>query len=325
VKPFIEVEAFRAGDYGAKGKYTGEDLEAMCADYDPALHEAPVTVDHAHSGPAFGWVHALTRRGDVLVATLKNLSDEFADLVRAGAFKKRSVEIYRRFQPTERPYLRALSFLGACPPEVKGLADPCFAEDGEFEAFDFSEGAPERGEQTTSFEEPASGAGASSLAEAANATETQEEIARLGEENRRLEAEVAAMADGARRQAIADFCRKAMDEGRIVPAWERAGIVDFMMSLGDSLERGYRVGDSPLTPLEWFRSFLESLPALAPMGELARERIETNRTGEARLPLPGNGAPVSSSSVALHQRAIALAEAKPGMRYAEALMMAAGE
>ncbi|MEN6625218.1 MAG: hypothetical protein ABFD69_03205 [Candidatus Sumerlaeia bacterium] len=124
----LEVEVFRAGDYGAKGAWDEAAIDTIAADYDPALHEAPVTVDHAQSGPALGWVEALRRVGDRLVARLRLTSSKFIDLLRGGAFKKRSVEIYPELRETGRPYLRAVSFLGAAAPEVKGLADPIMSE-----------------------------------------------------------------------------------------------------------------------------------------------------------------------------------------------------
>jgi hypothetical protein len=36
------MEVFRAGDYGAKGKFSAADLDKIVANYDPAKHEAPV-------------------------------------------------------------------------------------------------------------------------------------------------------------------------------------------------------------------------------------------------------------------------------------------
>lgn len=136
----LDLEVFRAGDHGERGCWDEATLDAMAADYSPSIHEAPVTVDHAQSGPALGWVEGLRRVGNVLMARLRGLDPAFADMIRRGAFKKRSVEIYRSLETTGRPYLRAVSFLGACPPAVKGLADVVFAE-GESEpvVIDFGE------------------------------------------------------------------------------------------------------------------------------------------------------------------------------------------
>ncbi len=143
----LEIEVFRAGDYGPKGAYDEASLDRLAEDYDPAWHEAPVTLDHQSKGPAFGWVGSLERQGDRLVARLHSLSAELLGLLRDGAYKKRSIELYRQFERTGRPYLRAVSFLGACPPEVKGLADPVFADSGPAVEIAFSAGGePEGGE-----------------------------------------------------------------------------------------------------------------------------------------------------------------------------------
>ena len=131
--PEFELEVFRAGDYGGRGAYSEEDLDRIAEDYNPSEHEAPVTVDHHQEGPALGWVRSLRRAGNTLIARLGGMASEFLAQIRSGAFKKRSIELYRNAPWSGRPYLRALSFLGACPPVVKGLADPVFAEGGKGE------------------------------------------------------------------------------------------------------------------------------------------------------------------------------------------------
>jgi hypothetical protein len=129
----LTVEVFRAGEYGPKGVYTNDDLDAMAADYNPTAHEAPVTLDHQQEGPAHGWVRSLTRMGDRLVATIDRISPTLGGLLRTHGYRKRSVELYRQHASTGRPYLKAVSFLGAAVPEVKGLADPVFSETVSFD------------------------------------------------------------------------------------------------------------------------------------------------------------------------------------------------
>lgn len=126
----IEVEVFRAGDYGERGVYTEDDLTAIAVDYAADAHEAPVTIDHAQNGPAHGWVSGLKCLGGRLIASLSRLSPNLAEALRSGSFRKRSIELYRQFEKTGRPYLKAVSFLGAAAPAVKGLADPIFADPG---------------------------------------------------------------------------------------------------------------------------------------------------------------------------------------------------
>ncbi|MGB9106828.1 MAG: hypothetical protein WCC59_18885 [Terriglobales bacterium] len=144
------LEIFRAGDYGAKGNYSAADLQAIASSYDPSSHEAPVTIGHPEmNAPAFGWVEKLKASGGTLLAKLRQVQPAFEDLVRRGSFKKRSVAFYRPDGGSQLR-LRHLAFLGAQPPEVKGLADPQFAQFSESNAavcVDFEEHVPARGLQ----------------------------------------------------------------------------------------------------------------------------------------------------------------------------------
>ena len=132
------MDVFRAGDYGEKGSYTSADLDAAVRNYDPAQHEAPVVIGHPeHDAPAFGWVAAVRRVGNTLQAKLRQVAPQFEALLREGRFKKRSVAFY---QTAKGLALRHLGFLGAMPPEVKGLADLqlCeFHDNGTFVAIEF--------------------------------------------------------------------------------------------------------------------------------------------------------------------------------------------
>jgi len=141
MKDLFQVEVFRSGDYGAKGKYTDADLKAMAADYNPQIHEAPVTQDHAQAGPAHGWVAGLRAQAGSLFADVRDVSDALMAAIRNRSYKKRSVELYGAFEKTTRPYLRAVSFLGAGVPAVKGMADIAFAENESFIEIDFAEAA----------------------------------------------------------------------------------------------------------------------------------------------------------------------------------------
>ena len=101
---------------------TAEDLHNMAADYDPQVQEAPVTVEHHREGPAHGWVAAVRVFGDRLQARFADLSESLSQWLCSGAYRSRSIEMYKPFETTGRAYLGAVSFLGAAPPAVKGLA-----------------------------------------------------------------------------------------------------------------------------------------------------------------------------------------------------------
>jgi hypothetical protein len=134
------VEIFRAGDYGGKGVYSVEDLDRVIANYDPAFHEAPAVVGHPKdNAPAYGWADRLMRRGDVLLAKFREVDPAFEQAVKAGRYKKRSAAFYLG-EDGKVSGLRHVGWLGAQPPEVKGLKNLNFDDAGqEFMELEFGE------------------------------------------------------------------------------------------------------------------------------------------------------------------------------------------
>jgi hypothetical protein len=124
------IHVFRAGTHvtaaGETIEFTQADLLASAAAYDPALHEAPLVVGHPKTdGPAYGWAKGLQVQGNDLFVVPDQVNPEFAEMVRSGAFKKRSLKWYRPADPLNpRPgvwYPQHVGFLGATPPAIKGL------------------------------------------------------------------------------------------------------------------------------------------------------------------------------------------------------------
>ena len=60
--------------------------------------------------------------GDRLQARFADLSESLRQWLRSGAYRSRSIEMYKPFESTGRAYLGAVSFLGAALPAVKGLS-----------------------------------------------------------------------------------------------------------------------------------------------------------------------------------------------------------
>ena len=138
-KTLSSVEIFRTGSHDRDFEWTEQHLTDIVKDYDPTFQEAPVTVDHDQWGPAFGWVPSISRRGNTLFADL-DVTPEFAAQIESGAFKKSSVELYTQHSDTGRPYLKAVTFLGAAAPAVKGMPDVKFKEGaGDHVQIEFSE------------------------------------------------------------------------------------------------------------------------------------------------------------------------------------------
>ncbi len=123
-----ELELFRVGDYGAKGRYTREDLQGLVSSY-AASGEAAVTIGHPQSDsePAFGWIKSVRLDGDVLKGTPGEVVPHIDSLVKAGAYKHRSIGLSRG--AGGRLQLRHVALLGAVPPAVQGLAPARFSSD----------------------------------------------------------------------------------------------------------------------------------------------------------------------------------------------------
>ncbi len=140
------IEIFKAGKRpDSSGKLTEINVSQLAqavTAYDPNLHEAPAVIGHPKdNSPAYAWVKELTLDGDTLKAELNQIDPEFAEMVKAGRFKKISASFYLENSPNNptpgKLYLRHVGFLGAMPPAVKGLRNPEFSED-EKGVIDFS-------------------------------------------------------------------------------------------------------------------------------------------------------------------------------------------
>ncbi|MFW6303052.1 MAG: hypothetical protein ACOC2L_00400 [Candidatus Sumerlaeota bacterium] len=275
----MELEVFRAGDYGRRGRYDEGALDRMAEDYSPERHEAPVTVDHHQEGPAKGWVRGLRRVGDKLIARIGGLAPEFLEQMRGGQFKKRSVELYRAFGETERPYLKAVTFLGAAAPVVKGLADPVFSEETGCEGVAFVES--EEAEETT--------------VEESAMSETEEALAVPPD--------------------IAAFCEGLEKDGLLSPAVRREGLEAFLASLDGEASRAFGESGEEVTQRAWMEEFLRSRTPAVPFGESApEERMERPEFGEIA---PGRD--VAPESIALHERVVMYRRQHPEANYSEAL------
>ena len=122
------IEIFRAGthtdSHGATLSFSESDLAATARAYDPAVSEAPIVVGHPKAdAPAYGWIKSLSAEGGRLFATPDQVDPSFAEMVRAGRYKKLSASLYAPDSPANPSpgawYLRHVGFLGAQPPAIR--------------------------------------------------------------------------------------------------------------------------------------------------------------------------------------------------------------
>lgn len=129
-------DVFRCGthlDHSGKWRtFTEADIDKAIASYQS--DSAPIVVGHPTlNAPAFGWIQQFRRQGPTLQARASRVVDEFADLVKRGLYKNRSISF------NSDGTFRHVGFLGAAAPAVKGLEDIQFADKGEFITMDTAE------------------------------------------------------------------------------------------------------------------------------------------------------------------------------------------
>ena len=52
-------------------------IAEIASNYDPKFCEAPITIDHQQSGPAYGWVQDVKAENDKLKVCFKDVPEEF--------------------------------------------------------------------------------------------------------------------------------------------------------------------------------------------------------------------------------------------------------
>lgn len=106
-------------------------LREIADSYDPATFKAPITVDHEQFGKARGRFESFEVVGEKLLAKVESVADDFVAELAAGEWLYPSIELYFPDNPSNpspgRFSVKAVTFLGAMAPQVKGL----FSEDWE--------------------------------------------------------------------------------------------------------------------------------------------------------------------------------------------------
>lgn len=337
----MSYEIFRAGTRtdanGNTVTITEADLAAAAQAYDPKVHEAPIVVGHPKAdAPAYGWVKSLGVQNGVLTADFDQVDEGFADLVKAGRYKKVSASFYPPTSPNNpKPgiwTLRHVGFLGAQPPAVKGLSAISFAEGEVYVEFaeepqeigllrrllnmaglkpaEFTESPPppenhENKETPMSLEQELAAEKAAREAAEKKAAESRAELKKLQDEQH------AALRDGAHEQNV-EYAEGLVKEGRLKPADKDlvVKVLDFAEYPADvTADFGEGSKKQPLSAA--LRAFFTAvLPKQIQGGEMVK--------GETPSGLAADFAEASDpEALSHHQRALALA-AKEGIPYEEA-------
>jgi hypothetical protein len=131
----LGVEVFATGVHNGD-TYDVADLEQMVGAADKVGFEAPLKLGHMEDDdtaallkkegmPAFGWARNLRVQGKKLLADFMEVPKRLGDLIKKGAYRRVSAEIYWNFQKGKDVFprvLKAVSLLGAEIPAVTDLA-----------------------------------------------------------------------------------------------------------------------------------------------------------------------------------------------------------
>lgn len=148
------LEIFSAGKWNGD-EYTVGDLDQMVSAFSKVGFEPPIKAGHqdgqenekaaekVFGAPALGYASRIYRAGSKLLADFSSVPKRFADLVKVGAYKRVSSEIYWNYkdESTGTTYprvLKAVAFLGADIPALTNLKaiESLYAHSGVICAYD---------------------------------------------------------------------------------------------------------------------------------------------------------------------------------------------
>lgn len=316
-------EVFKAGTY-PQGKFTKNQIEELAKNYDTEFCEAPITLDHEQKGPAYGWVSSLQAENGKLRASFKDLSDELKEFVQSGKYKKISVEIYRNLEG-KSPYLKAVSFLGASIPQVKGMQAVEFKEaesdvyefEVEAESVEFSEDVETLKSKISDLEKEIT-----TFKESNKKTETikslKSKVDSLSKEldifrekadgKEEIEKELSDIKSTLKKKDYEDFIDKQIEKGTLVPSNK-----DVVFSVLNELDNIKKFGEDSQVITD-FKFFIESLPKQIEFDEIAKKEKSTTQKEDIDL-----FANADEESVEIFKEAKALAQ-KENISFKDALL-----
>ena len=307
------IEIFRSGEHtdsaGVKELYTPEMLDRISEIYNTKIDnepaaEAPVVKGHpADDDPAYGWVERLARRGDKLLAKVKDLSPDFVNEVKSGLYKKISMAIYPDM------LLRHVGFLGAVPPAVKGLKPVCFNNSEEFMNYE-SEGSI--------FCEESEVENIDGLK--SSVTEPEDQSPELKRQNEELTEKIKLLEANARAKEFREFANSLIENpaGMLITPAQADNLVAILeivhsASSGEFAETSENVGK--------VESFFSSLSPVFSTNEFASRGTKGNIPGGSDF----TGKNVQTDKLKLHERALEIQAESAGMTYEEAVAAARKE
>ncbi len=314
-KLFYEI--FKPGIY-PQGDFPASFCEQVAANYDPTFSEAPVTPDHAISGPALGWVDGCKFDDGVLKVSFGQVSDAMVAAIAQGEYKKVSAEFVQDLGG-KGPYLYAVSLLGAQHPAVLGLKPITFANastavvkfEAEFVPMPLAAASDVGGVQAPATSEapqtpapviPAVAAFADEndpVKLKAMLVEANTKVATFASQVTEMSARISSNDVTQRRLSFETFLAERIEYGSLNDEC-KAHCLKLLSAL-DGVAK-FSTGESPVDVL---KAFINALPKFAPGGEIA-----TRVAALDGLPVGGVntfGANVDPERLALHNKITAFA------------------
>jgi len=293
-----DVPIFAVGTHNGKA-YTEADLDLMVTNSKTLKGQVIPPLKLGHKGqkiiktqgmPAAGWMEGLRREGKLLLATFKQVPKRIAQLIKDGAWKRPSAEIYKNFKDSAgKQYglvVAAVALLGADPPAVKGLPawdslpeieklynssldanDLIVVElefnEGEIQITDGQEGSEDSVSAGTSIEDRMK------TMETTLATQKTEHDTQMAT----MQLEVDAAQASARKSSMEAFLEKAKKDGKLTPAVEKKVLRLAEILATASPDKYSEKGDDGTDvekeqpALDLFKEIVEALPAVVNFGE----------------------------------------------------------
>ena len=308
------IEIFKAGTHidesGNAHTFSQADIATMAKSYKPEVHEAPLCVGHPASNlPSYGWVKNLDADGPSLKMNTHQVEPQFAEMVAAGRFKKRSASFYppgHYRNPTPGAWhLRHVAFLGAQPPAIPGLKEIQFSEAEADGCISFSESVlPPASHQGHTMSHPSITpittqekvqmdeetqkklAEAEAKAKAAAEAQAKAEAAKTEAEAKAKAAEtkLAEFAESQRKDrhtAHVSFAEAQVKAGKLLPK-DKATAVAVLDALAESQPVEFAEGDAQkkVAPAEWIKGLITHAKPVVNFGEFAPGTVDDNLMAE---------------------------------------------
>lgn len=144
------VEIFSAGKWNGD-IYSEEDIDNLVKSFNETKHLMKPYLKLGHSDkqnisqndglPAIGWINSVRRYGLKLVADFVKVPKKIYDLIKAGAYRRISSEIYFNLEHEGKKYprvLKAVALLGGDTPAVTNLQDiiSLYTQDAEVKIYE---------------------------------------------------------------------------------------------------------------------------------------------------------------------------------------------